>query len=222
MRFNPYGYWYDQPIVVVDFETTGTDESTDRAVEIGIARFEDRKVVATWDSLLYPEREVPDEAAAIHGITTARVATAPPFVVAIPRMLELGRDAQPCAYNASFDRRFWGRELELTAVRDLERHVPAFDPDVPWLDPLVWIRHFDRFKKGQTNKLTDACQRHGVTLDGAHRASADAVAAGSLLYVLVDHIGHVTMSELLRQQMIIGAAQETRTQAWLARKARGE
>ncbi len=95
----------------------------------------------------------------------------------------------------------------------------------PWLDPLVIVRHVDRFVRGTgRHKLTAVCERRGITLEGAHRATADAEAAGRLLYSpdIRAALGDQTIGEVLRRQTIRAAEQDADFEAWRARQPKQE
>lgn len=219
MMFDPYAPWYQHSVCVIDCETTGVDVH-DRIIQLGLARFERGKLVDSWSGLVWAGVEIPEEAEKIHGISTAQIASAPPFVATLPHILRLCRDAYPAAYNASFDKRMLMSELKRLAVRmhELPR-VAAFDPSLRWLDPLAWVRHIDRFVKGG-NKLPQVCMRYGIALRQAHDACSDAVAAGEILWHLRTEIGDMTLTEMLRQQEIHAEAFERRMSAWRARQQR--
>jgi DNA polymerase-3 subunit epsilon len=171
--------WRELPLVVIDTETTGVVPGVDAAVQVGLARFEpEQGCVATKAWIVHPGRAIPAEASAIHGITDEMVTVAPPItsVLLSAEARELWEGVQPVAYNYMFDRAF----------------VPAaaFDRDWPWLDSLTLVRLVDRFVRGKgRHKLEAACLRHGVTLEKAHDAGADARAAGELLFKLADEAG---------------------------------
>ena len=176
MLQNFHKRWRDVPITVVDVETTGVVPGLDAAVQVGLARFEpEQGCVASKAWLVNPGHAIPETASAIHGITDAMVAGAPPIldVLMSAEARELYEGVQPAAYNYTFDRAF----------------VPAaaFDREWPWLDALTLVRLIDRFVRGKgRHKLEAACARHGVALPHAHDAGADARAAGELLFVLAD------------------------------------
>jgi DNA polymerase III alpha subunit (gram-positive type) len=135
---------------------------------------------------LNPRRAIPKEATAIHKITDEAVKNAQSiesFFLTVG-VRELLKDAQPAAYNASFDQRF----------------VPASvfeDWTWPWLDPLVAVRAVDRFVRGEgRHKLSEACARRGIPLVGAHDAAADAEATGHLLYRVLSEVPAVVDQSL--------------------------
>lgn len=67
------------PIVFFDLETTGIDIATDRIVEICLIRVEPNGNRQSMTIRLNPERHIPAEASAIHGIYDADVADCPTF-----------------------------------------------------------------------------------------------------------------------------------------------
>lgn len=165
--------WSEVPTVWLDCETTGTRPGYDRAVQVGIVRFEKGAPVGDFVSLVNPAMPIPAESTAIHSITDAMVADAPTIadVFASDEVKTLLSDAQAGAYNASFDRHF----------------VPPFGDDwsYPWADSLSLVRAVDKYARGKgRHKLGAVCERHGILLNGAHSAGADARAAGEVFYKL--------------------------------------
>jgi DNA polymerase III alpha subunit (gram-positive type) len=181
--------WRSTPMVKIDFETTGLPP-IGRAVEVGFARFEDGKCVESYGSLINPGCPIPAEATAIHGITDEDVKDAPTVeqVFEEQRVRTMLHDAQPGAYNASFDRLY----VPMTAT---------IEHSWPWLDTMVIARHVDRYVSGKNkHKLVPTCERHGVALPRAHRAEDDAKASGELFHVLIEKLPWVAgmmLGELL-------------------------
>ena len=76
-----------RPLVIFDLETTGTDVATDRIIEIAMIRIDPdgtltRKPEARGPEhrlLVHPERPIPLESSAVHGIYDADVAGKPTF-----------------------------------------------------------------------------------------------------------------------------------------------
>lgn len=208
-----YAPWYTHTFVVFDTETTGLEDH-DRVVELGLARFERGKLVDQWGTLVYPDMEIPEEATAIHGISTADVATAPPFIGALPAVTRLCRDAWPCAYNASFDIKMFQRELSWLGLGELR--LPMFHPNYRWIDPLVWARKDGGVWGG--NKLTEVAGRLGIDIGTAHRATDDAVATGRVLLAMRETLPPVTMTELLRRQQHWHIRQREELRRWFKKK----
>jgi len=177
------GFGADQAISAlrwasIDTETTGREAGQDRVVEVGIVVFERGQVVAEKGWLIHPERPIPADATAVHGITDDDVAASPTFAEILPEILETLSGALPLAYNAEFDKNFLMAELGRTGVVPAEL-PPAFQSDVTWLDPLSWARELQKEEKSRA--LGDVCERIGIVLDNAHRATHDAKAAAQVL-----------------------------------------
>jgi len=216
-RFNDV--YSDVPTAWIDVETTGIRPGYDRAVQVGIARFERGRIVEAYESLVYPGIRIPKEATDIHGITDEMVNGMPSIseVWSRPSVQNLVSGAQPAAYNGPFDRHF----------------VPPFGDDWtwPWIDCLSLVRVVDRFSRGNgRHKLANACARHGVELVGAHGARADATAAGTLFYrlmsgIIAEEFGdelqsefgpRPTIGELLYWQRLAEAHEWQRFTSWLS------
>ncbi|WP_405408113.1 exonuclease domain-containing protein [Streptomyces decoyicus] len=176
--------WHQELLVSFDLETTGTDVEQDRIVTAALIRMEgDGRAVEKQTWLLDPGVPIPDEAAAIHGISTAYVQVhgrSP--VTAIEEITEalaeaLRADIPLVVMNARYDLSLLDRECRRHGLRTLtERlgHEPA-----PVIDPLVLDKHVDRYRKGK-RALQALCGHYGVRLDGAHEAGADAAAAAGV------------------------------------------
>ena len=70
-----------RPLAVLDLETTGTNVSTDRIVDIGIVTRLVDGSVERWSRLVHPGCPIPKSASAVHGITDELVEGAPRFEV---------------------------------------------------------------------------------------------------------------------------------------------
>ncbi len=94
----------DRALVCFDLETTGTDVMRDRIVQIAAIRVEPDGSRQTHSSLVNPGCSIPAGATAVHGITDADVADAPPFAILWPRLASLFADADLAGFNmVNFD-----------------------------------------------------------------------------------------------------------------------
>lgn len=162
---------------VFDLETTGVDVTADRIVtaHVGVLDAKGREIAArSW--LADPGVPIPDGAAAVHGITTAQARANgrnPAEVVGeiTASLRALFRQGMPVvAYNASYD-------FSLLTHECIRHGIPVLEDPGPIIDPLVIDKAVDRYRKGKRT-LEVVAQHYGVALDGAHEASADAIAAG--------------------------------------------
>ncbi len=162
---------------VFDLETTGIDVETSRIVSahVGVIDSSGTSVELT-DWLADPGIEIPEQASAVHGITTERARSqgraadevVAEIVAAIRAILDRGIPVT--IYNAPYDLTLLNREAIRHGV------APLVDPS-PIIDPLVIDKAVDRYRKGKRT-LEAAAITYGVDLADAHDAGADAVAAG--------------------------------------------
>jgi len=103
-------------IVSIDTETTGRDFEQDRIVELALVVFKGGQVVNTFSWLINPEREIPQEAFAVHGISNDDVRDKPTFRELVADILAALHGLVPLAYNAEFDQMFLLRELARAGV----------------------------------------------------------------------------------------------------------
>lgn len=172
----------DIPWVSIDTETTGREAEIDRIVEVGLVFVRGGDVVGERGWLINPGCPIPDEASAVHGIFDADVADKPTFEQVAGEILQALGGHLPLAYNAEFDRAFLRKEVERSSlhvdVPDSEL-PPAVRDEVTWMDPLDWARELQKEEKSRA--LGDVCQRLGIELENAHRATDDAKAAGRVM-----------------------------------------
>jgi len=210
--------WNTLPWVVLDFETTGVDPLACAPVSVAAVRFELGKEVEHYYCVVSPGVSIPPESTAIHGICDEHVRDAAPLIEHAQALFEIGKEALPVAYNASYDRTILHRHIAGT-------DCPLFDPKQLWLCPLVVIRDVDRYERGKgRHKLETCCARWGVELDGAHNALADARATGRLLWRLFEKgkIRDYAAAQLLPLIEQRRAAQDADFKAYLARQTANE
>ncbi len=205
--FAPDHSWARGAFVVIDFETTGIDPEQDRIVEVGVAIFRDGVHERSENWMVDPGRPIGEEATAVHGITDEMVKDAPSFLEVWPLVRQALEGRLPVAYNHRFDSRFLWAELRrngysTTAAAEIP---PAAADDGVWIDPFVWAREIYKAEKGFT--LSAMCERLGVPLENAHRASHDAEATGKVLLALARQMPE-TYAELLRVQQRYAATQD--------------
>jgi DNA polymerase-3 subunit epsilon len=168
---------------VFDLETTGIDTETARIVSAHVGVLDEHGgIVERKDWLLDPGVEIPDGAAAVHGITTDRArrygrsaAEVIPEILAAIRSVER-RGIPLVIYNAPYDLTLLAREAARHALEPLDGSGLV-------VDPLVVDRAMDRFRKGKRT-LEYTAAFYGVELSDAHDAGADAIAAGRVAQVL--------------------------------------
>src|SRR5437588_3778602 len=100
--------------IVLDTETTGLDPLRgDRLVEIGCIEIYNRMPTGqTFHRYINPERDMPAEAFAVHGLSREFLASKPLFDEVVDEFLEFIADAPLVIHNASFDISFINAELD--------------------------------------------------------------------------------------------------------------
>ena len=156
--------------IVFDTETTGLNPATgDRMVEIGCVEIFNRVETGRhYHAYFNPERDMPAEAEAVHGLSALFLSDKPMFADTVEALLEFIADSPLVAHNAGFDFGFLNHELErcgrplvcLTRMRDTLA--------------LARTRH-----PGAKHSLDALCVRFGI--DRSHRVKHGALLDAQLL-----------------------------------------
>jgi DNA polymerase-3 subunit epsilon len=101
--------------IVLDTETTGMDPvQGDRLVEIGCVEVENQLPTGkTFHVYINPERDVPAEAVAVHGITAEFLKDKPTFGEVVGDFVDFIGDSRLVIHNAEFDMKFLNAELKM-------------------------------------------------------------------------------------------------------------
>lgn len=184
--------WEQQGFFAIDVETTGLDAACNRVIELAIVPFNMSDDVKPFSQLFCVGETLSQEIVQITGISDAMLSGQPSFKESADHCLNmLKRASFVVAYNAKFDRPFLESEMA---------RIGKVLPDIPWIDPFIFICEFDRYKRGK--KLSDAARRWGVNLENAHRAQADAEAAGNLLLKMASKLDCYSLNDLLAKQKL--------------------
>src|SRR5437764_120616 len=109
-------------LAFVDIETTGTSLRGDRVIEIGVVRIEDNKIVKTLNTLVNPERYLPEEITLLTGITRNELEGAPNFSDLKEQLLEILDGCVMVAHNVRFDYSFLKNEFKLLNIDFSPKH----------------------------------------------------------------------------------------------------
>src|SRR3981189_1032994 len=156
--------------IVLDTETTGLDPyQGHRLIEIGCVELVNRIPSGqTFHRYLNPERDVPAEAFAIHGLSGEFLKDKPRFAEIVDDLVAFLGDAPLVAHNAMFDLGFINAEFVRCnkSLVERERLVATL--------MLARRRH-----PGGPNKLDDLCARYGI--DNSRRTKHGALLDAELL-----------------------------------------
>lgn len=201
-------------VVVFDTETTGVDVWSDRIVTATVAVLDMAGDVieglgGSW--LINPGIPIPEEAAAVHGVTTehaeAHGIEPGEGIRAIIDTLTALSGTPVVAFNASFDFSI--------LVAEAERHGHGFTLPEHILDPLVIDRAMYKFRKGKRT-LEVLTELYGLPQFDAHDATADAIAAGRLALAQLRGTT-LTVDKLMKMQPIWHQSQAESLEQWLRR-----
>ena len=156
--------------IIFDTETTGLNPAGgDRMVEIGCIELMNRvETGRTFHAYFNPDRPMPSDAEAVHGLTDIFLSDKPRFADRCEELLEFIGDAPLIAHNAGFDFGFLNHELQRCARNPvcLSRMV----------DTLVLARSKH---PGAKHSLDALCARFGV--DRSQRVKHGALLDAQLL-----------------------------------------
>jgi DNA polymerase-3 subunit epsilon len=156
--------------IVLDTETTGLDpENGDRIVEVGcVELFNHVPTGVTLHRYVNPERDMPEGAFAVHGLSSAFLAGYPVFAEFADEFIDFLGDAALVIHNAAFDMRFINAEL-----RRLGR------PELPMNRALDTVQLARRKYPGAQVSLDALCRRFEI--DNGHRTLHGALLDADLL-----------------------------------------
>lgn len=156
--------------ILLDTETTGFEpHNGDRIIEIGAVEMIKRRLTHNnYHQYIQPEREVPEDAIRVHGITDDFLADKPLFAHVVDDFMNYVQGAELIIHNAPFDVGFINHELSML-------------PNNPWGRIEDHCKITDSLKlarkayPGQRNSLDALCKRlyidnsnrtlHGALLD---------------------------------------------------------
>lgn len=154
----------DEIHVIFDTETTGFDPYTgDRIVEIGAIKLQNRRIIGEFHAYINPERDVPDAAYQVHGISSDFLKDKPKFKEVANDFLSFIGNYKLVAHNAAFDIKFINYEIKLLGIAPLSNHV---------IDTLQMAKSKLPGKKASLDRLcehfkidTSERVKHGALLD---------------------------------------------------------
>lgn len=156
--------------ISLDTETTGFyPENGDRIVEIGCVELMNHMPTGkTYHVYINPERDVPEDAVRVHGLTTEMLKDKPTFKEIADGFLDFIGDDPLVIHNAKFDVKFLNAELKWCRKRQI--------PMESAIDTLIIAR---KMFPGARVSLDDLCRRYNV--DNSKRTKHGALLDAELL-----------------------------------------
>lgn len=157
--------------IVLDTETTGLDPKTgDRIVEIGcVELFNMLPTGNNYHVYINPERDIPQEAFRVHGLSAVFLSDKPVFSQIHKEFLDfIGNESNIIIHNAEFDMRFINSEFERLGIPPIRKERI--------IDTLLIAR---KKHPGASNSLDALCKRYGI--DNSKRTQHGALLDSEIL-----------------------------------------
>lgn len=164
----------NKPILFFDLETTGIDINKDRIVQIGIIKRYSKFNTESFNIIINPEIEIPQEATDVHGISNEDVKNAPTLKDVSSKIKSLFSDCIVSGFNSNrFDIPLLINEMNRVGVKDF---------DISISDTVDVMR---MYKHCYPNTLVDIYRRlTGKDFENAHDAMADITATQKVFDIL--------------------------------------
>jgi len=165
--------------IVLDTETTGLDPADGhRIIEICCLELEGHLPTGkVFHTLVHPERDVPEDALRVHGLSIGKLSNAPVFARVADEFLSFIADAPLIIHNAEFDLKFLNWELQLAGKPSLSQNRG--------IDTIALAKK--RFP-GARYSLDELCRRFNIDLTARARHGAR-IDAELLAQVYLELIG---------------------------------
>ncbi len=158
---------------IIDIETTGGSPKQDKITEIGIVFHNGNEIIDSWQTLINPERSIPDYITRITGIDNMMVQDAPKFYEIARDLVELTEDCIFVAHNVRFDYGFIAEEFRQLGYTFSKKKLCTVQ---------MSRRAFPELPSHSLGNLT----RHfSIPLENHHRALADATATAHLFDLIL-------------------------------------
>jgi DNA polymerase III subunit epsilon len=164
----------DRPLAILDMETTGTDPTSDRIIEISILKLAPGSEPDHRTRRVNPGIPIPAEAAAVHGIRDEDVAGSPSFRALAKGLMSFTDGCDLCGYNLFFTLRLMLSEFQRAGLSFPMAGRRIIDPCRIFLA---------REPRDLPAALRFYCGKEHV---GAHGAAADVLATLAVLDAQLD------------------------------------
>ncbi len=182
-----------QTIVALDLETTGLDAHKDAILEIGAIKFRGNEVLGTFETLVNPERNIPEVVQRLTGIKPADAAKAPRLADVLPQFIEFVGDADVLGHSVRFDLGF----LEANGFKSGGHVIDTYELASALLP-----------SAGRYNLLALTQMLNVVAEGDYHRALTDSIATMQLYNVLwerlTNDVPHAVVQEVVRAAKGLG------------------
>lgn len=155
---------------VIDLETTGGNPETEKIIEIGMVKIENRRISEERSFLINPQKDIPDFVQKLTGIRKADVEHSPKIEEVIDEIIQFIGDTILVAHNTSFDIPFLNGVLKKLQRPTMDNKVICTNIMTKYMIPDI-----------MSSNLNYMSSIFGIPHSQAHRAIEDARATGLLL-----------------------------------------
>lgn len=151
--------------VCLDCESTGLEPEQDRIIEIAAARFTFTQILQKFESLIDPERDIPETSQEIHKITLDMIQGKPKIREVLPDLLKMIQGHILVGHGIGFD-------IALIAAEAKRNQIPTTIQQAPYIDTLRMARLYG---ESPINSLQRLREHFNIEPEGAHRAMSDVI-----------------------------------------------
>ncbi len=155
----------DTTFVCFDCEATGLDTAGDRIIEVAVATFTLDGIIDSFETLIDPERPIPDVSIAIHHITQDMIQGKPKIADVLPQILPLINKHPIIGHGISFD-------IDLIDIAARRANLACQIKKNLSFDTLRLARLYG---ESPTNSLQQLRMHFNIAEEGAHRAMSDVI-----------------------------------------------
>ena len=159
---------------VIDIESTGGKYNEESITEIAIYKFDGKKVIDQFSSLVNPERDIQPFVQKLTGINEKMVKTAPKFFEIAKRIIEITNNCILVAHNADFDYRILKTEFKRLGFNFNSKIICTV------MLSKKLIPNLKSYKLGNLSKSL------GIPVHNRHRAQGDAMATLKVFELLLN------------------------------------
>jgi len=181
-------------VLAFDLETTGISTNSDKIVQIALIGSSFDGTEISYETLINPRRPIPIQASEVHGIYDNDVKSIEDFAKFADEIFQLIEGSVIVGHNV--------RQFDLPLLNNEFRRLGKLPPTPKAImDTLEVVR---RIKLPRPHRLGSLCAKHGISLENAHTAAADAAASLLLFWRLtVDHAPYFRKSLVELERWLI-------------------
>jgi DNA polymerase-3 subunit epsilon len=154
-----------ETFICLDCETTGLDPEQDRIVEIAVVKFTFSEILGSFETLIDPERDIPQISQEIHKIRPEMVQGKPKIGEALPQILSLINAHPIVGHGIHFDLAILNQEAKRASISTDLLSNPSVDT----------LRLARLYGESPINSLERLREHFNIPAEGAHRAMNDVI-----------------------------------------------